>query len=257
MEISPNIGLGDLLIVKMTEVSNNLDIKKIYVSKEIAYTYRLDHNTFLKSTGNLLNLLFPKTCIELVDKKPLNSDPFNYAITKTYIYDNITIPKINIEYENYIIFHTKLRLDGKILDFLTNDINILLDFCKNFTTNYTIILMGEREIENNLEAKTHYVISLYNILLLLKKNNKLIDLTHKVLYSGNDNFDNFIREVEIINKANYNVTFGIGGQFVMCQAFSKKNYCFINTIKHTAVDQFTKINNNTYIKLENMLNDIK
>ena len=87
--------------------------------------------------------------------------------------------------------------------------------------------MGERNIGQNLETKRHKTISLYNNLLLLNKNNDVIDLTNDVLTCGNPDFNKFLLEIEIINKSLCNITFGIGGPFNICKAFSKNNVSFI------------------------------
>jgi hypothetical protein len=103
----------------------------------------------------------------------------------------------------------------------------LILFLKQFKTTKTVLIMGEKYIGDNFETQVHKTQSLYNYLLLLKENNKVIDLTTDCLTEGNDNFDSFLNDIELINKATCNVTFGIGGPFTLCKAFSKKNISFI------------------------------
>ena len=39
MIITPNLGIGDLLIVKMKQISNNLDIEYININKDLIIKY--------------------------------------------------------------------------------------------------------------------------------------------------------------------------------------------------------------------------
>lgn len=125
---------------------------------------------------------------------------------------------------------------------ILSDLNL---FLRNFKTTKTILILGERNIGQNEETKFHKTISLYNNLLLLRENNDIIDLTNHVLTCGNPEFDNFLSEVEIINKSLCNITFGIGGPFNICKAFSKNNISFIPFYKlspyKTTLDDFNAI----------------
>jgi len=107
---------------------------------------------------------------------------------------------------------------------MLQDLNI---FLSNFASSNKILILGERNIGQNIETITHKTISLYNNLLLLKNNNVIIDLTHDVLTCGNPNFYDFVSDIELINKSLCNITFGIGGPFNICKAFSKNNISFI------------------------------
>jgi hypothetical protein len=116
--------------------------------------------------------------------------------------------------------------------------------------------LGERNIGKNLETKTHKTISLYNNLLLLNKNNVVVDLTNDVLTCGNPDFNNFLLDIEIINKALCNISFGIGGSFNICKAFSEKNVSFI-PFYHLApykniLDNMMTINNSLVENIEDL-----
>ena len=157
-----------------------------------------------------------------------------------YNFDNIFEKK----YENYIIFHTKARFDYCSSNFKSLE-HILIDFFNNFKTNYNIIILGEKYIEQNKEAVIHNIITLYDIMMLMKKNNNIIDLTYDMLYSGNNIID-FEKDLFLINNAKLNVGFGYGGPLNICQAFSKNNAFYIDELKHTVLDDYKIINNNVY-----------
>jgi hypothetical protein len=119
----------------------------------------------------------------------------------------------------------------------------LNSFFSNFKTSKKIILLGEKNIEKNVETNIHKIISLYDNLLLLNNNNIVIDLTNEFLTSGNDNYADFLKDIKIINKAVCNITFGIGGPFSICNCFSKKVISFIPFFNHIVINQINKINN--------------
>ena len=149
-------------------------------------------------------------------------------------------------------------LMDKFTDEILPGLNIFLE---KFKTSKKIIILGERNIGQNLETKIHKTISLYNNLLVLNKNNIVVDLTNEVLTAGNPDFDNFLLDIEIINKALCNITFGIGGSFNICKAFSEKNVSFIPfynlcpyknildnmlTISNSLVENIEELNNKIY-----------
>ena len=109
-------------------------------------------------------------------------------------------------------------------DEILPDLNAFLD---NFNTTKTILILGEKFIGDNYETRFHKTISLYDNLLRLKNNNNVIDLTFDVLTDGNENFDSFLHDIKLINKATCNVTFGIGGPCNLCKAFSERNVSFM------------------------------
>jgi len=230
MNITPHLGIGDLLIVRMKQISNNLDINCININKDLILRFCENYDVKIYFITNLIKLLFSNT------KFYINNNPCdfykifdNYSLNKTYIYNDIDTNIINIknEYYNYIVFHTKMRYDG-LMDKFTNEIlPELIIFLKTFKTSKKIIILGERQIGKNFETTVHKTISLYNNLLFLNKNNDIIDLTDDILTCGNPDFNKFLSDIEIINKAVCNITFGIGGSFNICKAFSENNISFI------------------------------
>ena len=231
MNITPHLGIGDLLIIKMIQISHKLDISNININKELILTNCENYDQKIYSITKLIELLFPYTTYYINNN---TIDFYNiinvYQIKHTYIYDQIDISKfINIknEYSDYIIFHTKMRHDFLIDKFNNETVGQLNKFLSRFVSTKKILILGERNIGQNNETIIHKTISLYNNLLLLKNNNRVIDLTHDVLTCGNPDFDKFLSDIQLINKSLCNVTFGIGGPFNICKAFSKRNISFI------------------------------
>jgi hypothetical protein len=261
MNITPHLGIGDLLIIKMKQISNNLNIVCININRNLLLTYCENYELKIYSVTNLIKFLFPNTTI-YVNNNPCDFNIFdNYSLKKTYLYHCINeniMNNIKNEYSDYIVFHTKMRHDG-LIDKFTNEILPGLNiFFENLKTSKKIIILGERNIGQNLETKIHKTISLYNNLLLLNKNNDIIDLSNDILTCGNPDFNKFLLEIEIINKSLCNITFGIGGPFNICKAFSKNNVSFIpfyhlspfknnlelyNAIDNTIVQNIEDLNN--------------
>jgi hypothetical protein len=232
MIVTPHLGIGDLLIVKMKEISNKLNIEHINIHENLVREFCENYDLKINFITKFINLLFPNTTIA-INNTPLNFSIMDqFKLSNVYIYDHINRIDINgtdikNKSTNYIVFHTKMRYDGLIDNFITNSLPELNSFFTNFKTSKTILIMGEKNIGANIETRMHKTMSLYNDLLLLKKNNTVIDLTQDVLTCGNPDFNSYLNDLEIINKAVCNVTFGIGGPFCICKAFSKNNISFL------------------------------
>jgi hypothetical protein len=231
MNITPHLGIGDLLVIKMIQISHNLNISNININKKLIIEHCENYTQKINSVTKFIELLFPNTtyCINNITTDFL-SIINKYNIKYSYIYDHIDIRKfINVQnkYSDYIIFHTKMRHDELMDKFNNETVGQLNKFLSGFVSSKTILILGERNIGQNVETITHKTISLYNNLLLLKNNNCVIDLTHDVLTCGNPDFDTFLSDIQLINKSICNITFGVGGPFSICKAFSKNNISFI------------------------------
>jgi hypothetical protein len=143
-------------------------------------------------------------------------------------------PTISLDLQPpFIIFHTKLRLEShsKADSFIQNELPKLRNFFQNFHTTKTIVIMGERTMEDCIETRFLGIISLYKEMMEMCSHNHVIDRTKEVLISGNPDFNDFVNEVCMINKADLNITFGNGGPLSICQAFSKNNLCYVGNIE--------------------------
>lgn len=263
MNLTPHLGIGDLLLIKMKQVSNNLNIERININSDLIKYYCENYDVKITFLISFITLLFGDILL-YVNNSPINFNIMDqYKLTTTYLYDFINMKTINVNnnYSNYIIFHTKMRHDNLIKKFVIEMFDDLKNFFKNFKTSKKIILLGEKNIGKNLETKTHITFSLYESLLNLGKNNQLIDLTSDILTCGNPDFNKFLLDIEIINKSLCNITFGIGGPYSICKAFSKNNISFIpyyklspysetllefNALDNSIVETISDLNNKIY-----------
>ena len=246
MIITPCLGIGDLIQLKWASITNNITITTINVCTNLIETYSIDHETKTKSIINTINMLFPDVIINKITGTP---DNFFLAlnIDCLYIYDYLCkslFENISNQYTDYIVFHTKVRYDSLIDEYKNIIVPQLNTFFSTFKTDKKIIIMGERNMINNTEVVIHKTFSLYNNITLLQNNNEIIDLTKNVLVDGNSSFNDFLQDIQIINGALCNITFGVGGHYLLSHAFSKNNVSFLPFIhKSPYYNDVTKINN--------------
>lgn len=259
--VTPALGIGDLLNLKMRCISNNISINTIKLIEDIIIIHKLEPYKYLEFITHFIQIIFPQTNIhfskENLDMNNLSSLNI-YPIYKTYIYDHIVFEKFPVPCTNYLLIHTKVRIGGgeHAVKFVHQTLPInLLNFFKKFKTNKTIVLTGERRVEKNVEVVSHDVVSIYDSLLLLNQNNKVIDLTQDNLCSGNK-IRTFFNDVELINKADCNIIFGLGGPYYLCNAFSNNNIFYIADFEDPDVNNFHNINKNSHRSIDTFMNDI-
>lgn len=245
MIITPCLGIGDLIILKWVSITNNITITTINVCTNLIKDYSIDNETKTISVINTINMLFPDVFINKIIGGPRTFFS-EMNISCLYIYDYLTpslFKNISNSYNDYIVFHTKVRYDGLIDEYKNDSIPKLNVFFSSFKTNKKIIILGEKNIVNNVECVLHKTFTIYNNIMLLQNNNEIIDLTKNVLVDGNICFNDFLQDIQIINKALCNVTFGVGGPYLLSHAFSKKNVSFLPYIdKSPHYKIVTKIN---------------
>jgi len=219
-------GIGDLLLYK-----NNYPNNKVFWNIK----HLLDYKPFPDNLKNirfnieLLLKLFNKENIEIFynSKVKINSPHLSTLCFQPNLINhfNISIPIYTFK---YIIIHTKLRFGFNQNEIFINNIKIKLkDFFSNLKTEYKIIILGERKIDNNSATKALPTITtIYDECLLLKNNNDVIDLTEEVMYNTPE-MSRFERDLRIIHNAEFNIGIGHGGQFCFNLLFSKKSiyYC--------------------------------
>lgn len=233
MEITPAIGIGDFLILKMICVSNDFEIKKINLSTKLLNGYRQYPDRFYQFLLKFIKMLFPKTIIDKTDNNFSQFPHAKYTIKSPYIYDHLCLDPIvpSIPHQQpYIAFHNKVRFERTTEHFMMHELPLLEAFLKTFHTNKTIVLMGERVVEECYEQRVLGIISLYPLLMRLKERCHVVDLTKEVLYSGNPDYDDFVRDLDVIHRADLNVTFGIGGPLNICQSVSQRNLAFVGFV---------------------------
>lgn len=235
MEVIPCLGIGDLLLLKMVDLEHHLNIKKIHLSKPLIKSYRKYPDRTIGFLNKFLTNVFPAVEVDVVDRPHKAINLKDYPIQSMYLYDQIQVSPqfINPIYqdlEGYIVFHTKVRLESRrdMFNFKLHDLPLVKEMFQHLKVggDKTLILLGERTIEESAEQKGLDIISLYSELCLLVSNNHVLDLTKPELCSGNPDYEDFERDMNIIHFATLNISFGIGGNTNLCHAFSLNNVTF-------------------------------
>ena len=241
-------GLGDMLY-NILFLQNNIITSPIKLSLDFfckdSYRNRetneviIWNNDYYKSLEFKLKLLcdicennnnFKKEDIIFIS----NTDDIVYGdqFDLKYSYNLITNYKINISKtffdnynhdSNYVVFHTKLRLTS---DYNYNKIKETLKdiFSKlKIKKSNKIYLLGEREFEKNYEGNIHNIQTIYSELQELNKNNQVTDLTIPEIYNSL-NYENYKKDISIINKAKWNIVLGHGGH--LCSSLMFGNCIF-------------------------------
>ena len=217
-------GIGDILLLFLL-INNKLISSPLYFNLSIV----IDNIGKLNNTTcafefklQLLNKIcahdkiifyYDKSTFDYTNKwQSKLSNITNFSLMHNYF------DLVNPFEQEYIIFHTKCRF--------TNNFNYsylkehMKKFCKNFKTNYTIIILGERCMPNNFETHVHKTTTIYDELLELKSNNNVIDLSIDNIYD-NLNFENYCKDMSIIHHAKTNILVGHGGQYCNSIIFGK------------------------------------
>lgn len=232
------LGIGDILI-SLILLKNNLIEPPIYINLSIFLQKSVYDNpiNFLDFRFKLIEHLCFHNDIDSNKILLLNeNNNFQYLNQHIHLLSKIENWNLHFEIESlpeylvnnkYIVFHTKCRFLGHF-DYvkLKND---LKSFYQNFKTNYTIVILGEREIESYSGEKILGITTIYNELIELKNNNYVIDLSIENIYKELD-FDNYLNDISMIHNAEYNIIVGLGGHFVSSLVFSKGPV--INYISH-------------------------
>lgn len=128
---------------------------------------------------------------------------------------------------NYIVFHTKLRLNRQ------HDYNNIKQTLKYLFSNLKIkksdkiYLLGEREFKINYEANLHNIQTIYSELLELHKNNDVVDLTIPEIYNSLD-YETYKKDISLISKAKWNIVLGQGGH--LCSSLTFGNCIFYDPV---------------------------
>jgi hypothetical protein len=159
----------------------------------------------------------------------------------------------NVELDEYIIFHTKLR-HNKHEDYSLLKQNIA-KFCSNNKSKYKIIILGERVFPHTEEVDIHGITTVYDELLELKNNNDIIDKSIENIYSDLD-YNNYKNDIKLIQNAKYNICFGLGGQLCTSVIFGKSTIVYCKVSQNLNTNNFKK-NNFYFTNIIHFFNLIK
>jgi hypothetical protein len=129
----------------------------------------------------------------------------------------------------YIIIHTKMRHHSGASNYVPL-INAIKLFASNFKTDYTIVLLGEKEMFKTNEVALLNIQTCYNELLPLADTNTLIDLTTQCFDLLD--YKQYMNDIHIITNAVANISFGGGGSFCSAMIFGSCTYAHQNIVEY-------------------------
>ena len=95
MNITPHLGIGDLLSIKMIQISHNLDIHNININKDILLKYCENYEEKIKFITQFIEFLFPNT------KYCINNNTIDFNSFKLIQINDINENKYdNSKYDN-------------------------------------------------------------------------------------------------------------------------------------------------------------
>jgi hypothetical protein len=187
---------------------------------------------------------------DLIDTTKINNFKVNYDISNENLYET--------ENEEYIIFHTKTRFFSNP-DKTINDLYLFEKFIHNFYSKYKIIILGEKRLPlDNKEIKdsTSIITQKYDIFVNLENNNDVIDKTLDT-FVDNLNYDNFIKDIQLIQNAKYNIHFGGGGSSTFSLIFGNNNTVIYYNDIECNFEELKKENTFFYNDVNDFISKIK
>lgn len=237
------MGIGDLLFTFTLLLNNQIKIPIIFNLSYFDNTLleKNNHQVWYNNPINSLefrlklidgimqcNDISMKNIVFLFDESVLGLNQHINEIRQLEMYNlklNLSYPHIKQELSkhDYIIFHTKCRFQS---DYNYDDFKLQLkNQLVNFRTDKIVVLLGEKCMSKTFESSYHRISTIYEELLILKRNNTVIDMTVENIHD-NLIYENYIKDINIIQNAFKNVLFGLGGQVSTCINFSIQNTIF-------------------------------
>jgi len=217
-----NLGIGDHLFARifLDTIKDQYNSISIMHSKDaLAYWFandqiRKDFNTKLAS------LVFAEPPYIFVPN-PRTRFPFFYneRIIKE-LNNKPTKPNLDclcagksMDTKNYVVITTKVREFPKVIFDQYKD--KLTSALQSLTNNYTIVILGEREVqktrEYDAECNREKVFGIYHYIMSIFEPSKIVDLTVPALGIATSPFPQFQQDCLIFKEAEAVITFGIGG----------------------------------------------
>lgn len=219
------LGLGDNIVARMIfdTVKHKYDKIRISHDKNIIYHYKNGDTAYLNFLNKIGNLLFTEP--------PFSFETQSYpAIHTLNTVRTLYIPSPpNLQYllckgqplnlgEEYIVITTKIR---GILRKNFYPLSIQLwDALRRLSTKYKIVVVGEREVEKNIEYRGNpdLAYGIYEQIIANLPSDRILDLTVPALGNVAPNLTKIKQDALIMQQAKFVVTLGMGGNVWLAAA---------------------------------------
>jgi hypothetical protein len=225
MIITTAIGIGDIIYLKAAldnikdhhnEIKINLALNLIKWAQRDS-----DYAIFIRQ---LAELLFSTPPYQVVNNGPeFQSNNAEYA-AHNLKQTKPDLPQLcagqSLEIGPYLVMTTKNRYITR------EEINFaqFWSVMKELSKKYQIVILGEREVQMNVEYQgntNRYVYSIYNDIITNIVSDRLVDRTIPALGITSPNLSQLREDCLIMKDAVFTITFGIGGNFTMANSVGK------------------------------------
>lgn len=228
LSIRTHAGMGDILHSKqlLDEVKDNYDLINIYFDTNCLKEYKGNYQQFNDFTVKLLQELFSESPYVIRDTPdsitlpPMELCAYTQSKFKTLNFENYFCKDfIDIEDEDYIVVLTKIR--GWNYNNYCSVRERYLNILDKISKKNKIYIMGERKIGMNKENIIHGPQNIYSIYDDLIGNiSNIKDLTVEELGISAPNYNDFLIDCKIMNKAKHVICLGISGAIDMAMSVS-------------------------------------
>ena len=228
------LGIGDILLAYVAEQNGIQPIASIELPLSVLADYRANSAAYKDFIDWMISKLFTvptqwkKSCpvARLLDiQKCKWEKASNFRISPEIFGPGPAF----VPPPSFIIVSTKFRFDGDPAT--ANYKKQVAHWAENFSCTVPIILLGEKQLEPNLEVQMWNHQTVYKELLALATHNNLIDLTVDSC-NNTPNPETFLRDIWLFSQAECSLGFGYGGNFVISSFFCRRSIFLIGAIKY-------------------------
>jgi len=226
LNINTHVGIGDIFHFKQILDSIKFNYDKINISfdNQVIKGCKNDYDEYYQFISPLFDKLFLEDPYLIHDYVNVNSmSPVEFSMRERLKPEIPCLEKyftLQKNKEDYIVVLTKIR--GMHINVYYSLRNEYLNLLNSISKKNKIILMGEKIVGLNNEYKclggSSAVYSIYDDLISNIDNYE--DLTIDELGITSPNFDNFIKDCELMNRAKNVISLSTGGNTSMAMSIS-------------------------------------
>lgn len=244
LDVMLNCGIGDVILTRniLDGVKHQYDKINITPNNRIIDQYKNGDKNFKNFIYSFMKIMFsdkpysvkqnqayPRfSCMDNIYQNIIISDESKYSI-KTYSKELCVGEPLQIS--DYIVISTKVRGAPLLNDFNTFYRKQYLDALLRLCDKYKIVILGERDVLDNVEYRSigpQRIYCIYNDLMqVLLNTGQVIDMT----ISGNEASIPTLKKLQqdclIMNNAKNVISLGFGGNFILTLASAKAITSFV------------------------------
>lgn len=225
------LGIGDIILSKsyLLHVAKQQPVE-IGLHEALIKSY-IRNPKIVDFTYDLLNVVYNEECFT-INRNSVSGEALQWVdFRNRQVPENIldlsnTLAPYPAKHSNYICLNTKIRdLNINVLNTILPSLKYTLNY---LAEKYTLILMGEKEVEQTLEYKCHpnTIYSLYPYV----KDIKCIDATVDKLGNTESNIEKLKEDASLMRHAICTINIGAGGNLSISSSVGKSINFMMNTI---------------------------